>query len=40
MIEDYLLYLRNTRGNTPESCGSVAAGLRFFYKYVADKEIL
>jgi len=40
MIEDYLLYLRNTRGNTAESCGSVAAGLRFFYKYVADKEIL
>ena len=39
MIEDYLLYLRNTRGNTPESCGSVAAGLRFFYKYVAEKEI-
>ena len=40
MIEDYLLYLKNTKGNTPESCGSVAAGLRFFYKYVADKEIL
>jgi site-specific recombinase XerD len=39
MIEDYLLYLKNTRGNTPESCGSVAAGLRFFYKHVADKEI-
>jgi len=39
MIEDYLLYLRNTRGNTAESCGSVAAGLRFFYKHVADKEI-
>ena len=39
MIEDYLLYLRNTKGNTPESCGSVAAGLRFFYKHVAEKEI-
>ena len=39
MIEDYLLYLKNTKGNTPESCGSVAAGLRFFYKHVADKQI-
>jgi len=39
MIEDYLLYLRNTKGNAPESCGFVAAGLRFFYKHVADKEI-
>jgi site-specific recombinase XerD len=39
MIEDYLLYLRNTKGNAPESCAFVAAGLRFFYKHVADKEI-
>ena len=39
MIEDYLLYLRNTKGNAPESCGFVATGLRFFYKHVADKEI-
>jgi site-specific recombinase XerD len=39
MIEDYLLYLKNTKGNTPESCGAVAAGLRFFYKHVADKQI-
>jgi len=40
MIEDYLLYLRNTKGNAPESCAFVATGLRFFYKHVADKEIL
>ena len=39
MIEDYLLYLRNTKGNAPESCAFVATGLRFFYKHVADKEI-
>jgi integrase/recombinase XerD len=39
MIEDYLLYLRNTKGNAPESCAFVAGGLRFFYKHVAEKEI-
>ena len=39
MIDNYLLYLRITRGNTPESCGSAVAGLRFFYKHVAEKEI-
>ena len=27
MIEDYLLYLRNTKGNAPESCAFVATGL-------------
>jgi hypothetical protein len=30
-IEDYLLYLKNGKGNTTGSCGAVAAGLRFFY---------
>jgi integrase/recombinase XerD len=32
-IEDYLLYLKNGKGNTIGSCGAVAAGLRFFYTH-------
>jgi site-specific recombinase XerD len=40
MIEDYLLYLRKNKGNTPGSCASVVSGLRFFYQHVADKQIL
>jgi site-specific recombinase XerD len=39
MIEDYLLYLKNAKGNTPGSCSVVASGLRFFYNHVADKKI-
>jgi integrase/recombinase XerD len=39
MIEDYLLYLKNEKGNSPNSCGSVFTGLRFFYKNVMKKEI-
>jgi len=39
MIEDYLLYLKNEKGNSPNSCGSVLTGLRFFYKYAMKKEI-
>jgi site-specific recombinase XerD len=39
MIEDYLLYLKNGKGNAPNSCGSVLTGLRFFYKYVAQKTV-
>ena len=39
MIEDYLLYLKNEKGNSPNSCGSVLTGLRFFYKNVMKKEI-
>ena len=39
MIEDYLLYLKNDKGNAPNSCGSVLTGLRFFYKNVVQKEI-
>ncbi len=39
MIEDYLLYLKNDKGNAPNSCGSVLTGLRFFYKNVAQKQI-
>jgi site-specific recombinase XerD len=38
-IEDYLLYLKQDKGNSPNSCYSVLTGLRFFYKYVAEKEI-
>ena len=39
MIEDYLLYLKNDIGNSPGSCANVVAGLRFFYNFVADKQI-
>ena len=39
MIEDYLLYLKNDRGNTPGTCGTVVAGLRFFFNHVADKQV-
>ena len=39
MIEDYLLYLKNDKGNAPNSCGTVLTGLRFFYKNVAKKQI-
>jgi integrase/recombinase XerD len=35
-IEDYLLYLKNDKGNTSGSCGAVAAGLRFFYTHVVE----
>ena len=38
-IEDYLLYLKHDKGNAPNSCYSVLTGLRFFYKYVAQKQI-
>jgi len=39
MIEDYLLYLKNEKGNAPNSCGSVLTGLRFFYQNIMKKEI-
>ena len=38
-IEDYLLYLKQDKGNAPNSCYSVLTGLRFFYKYVTEKEM-
>ena len=38
MVEDYLLYLKNSKGNTPGSCASVVTGLRFFYQHVADRQ--
>ena len=39
MIEDYLLYLKNEKGNAPASCCLVLTGLRFFYKHIMDQEI-
>jgi len=38
-IEDYLLYLKNEKGNAPSSCIGVLTGLRFFYKNILKKEI-
>ena len=37
MIEDYLLYLKNDKGNAPGSCVCVVTGLRFLYKNVLQK---
>ena len=39
MIEDYLLYLKNDKGNTAGTCATVVAGLRFFFNHVADNQI-
>ena len=39
MIEDYVLYLKNHKGNSPGTCATVVAGLRFFYNYVADRQV-
>jgi site-specific recombinase XerD len=39
MIDDYLLYLKNEKGNAPASCSSVLTGLRFFYTHILDKQI-
>ncbi|MBW2489383.1 MAG: site-specific integrase [Deltaproteobacteria bacterium] len=39
MIEDYLLYLKNDKGNTIESVGVVVTGLRFFYNKVIEKPV-
>ena len=39
MIEDYLLYLKNDKGNAPNSCASVLTGLRFFYNNVTAQHI-
>jgi site-specific recombinase XerD len=38
-IEDYLLYLKNEKGNAPCTCSSVLNALRFFHKHVAKKQI-
>ena len=39
MIEDYLLYLKNEKGNAPASCCLVLTGLRFFYKHILYHQI-
>jgi site-specific recombinase XerD len=39
MIEDYLLFLKNDKGNAPNSCASTLSGLRFFYNHVAEQKI-
>ena len=39
MIEDYLLYLKNDKGNAPNSCASTLSGLRFFYKHITEQKI-
>ncbi len=39
MIEDYLLYLKNEKGNAPNSCGTVLTGIRFFCNYVMDAMV-
>jgi len=39
MIEDYLLYLKKEKGNTPGTCATVVSGLRFFYNHVADTPV-
>jgi hypothetical protein len=39
MVEDYLLYLKNDKGNTPGTCGTVVAGLRFFYNHVSERQV-
>jgi integrase/recombinase XerD len=39
MIEDYLLYLKNEKGNAPASCCTALTGLRFFYSHILDKQI-
>jgi site-specific recombinase XerD len=38
MIEDYLLHLKNDRGNAPNSLLSVITGLRFFHNHVLSYE--
>ena len=38
MIEDYLLYLKNNKGNAPNSCACVLTGLRFFYHNVTGQN--
>jgi integrase/recombinase XerD len=39
MVDDYLLYLKNDKGNAPNSCGVTLTGLRFFYNHVVQKEV-
>ena len=38
-IDNYLLYLKNEKGNTLGTCGVAASGIRFFFKHVVKKEL-
>lgn len=40
MVDDYLLYLKNDKGSSPNSRSLVITGLRFFYNHVAQKEFV
>ena len=39
MIEDYLLYLKNEKGNALATCCITLTGLRFFYKHILGLQI-
>ncbi len=39
MVEDFLLYLKNQKGNAPNTCGTALSGIRFFYAHVLDRPI-
>jgi site-specific recombinase XerD len=39
MIEDYLLHLKNNKGNASNSCATTLSGLRFFFNHVAEPQI-
>ena len=39
MIEDYLLYLKNEKGNALATCCITLTGLRFFYKHILGQQI-
>jgi site-specific recombinase XerD len=39
MIEDYLVYLKNDRGNSSGTCANAVAGLRFFYNHVSERQV-
>ena len=38
-IEDYLLYLKNEKGNCLGTCAVAASGIRFFFKHVVKKQL-
>ncbi len=39
MIEDYLLFMKNQKGNTLSTCKGALNGIRFFYRHILEKEI-
>jgi site-specific recombinase XerD len=38
MVEDYLLYLRNDKGRSPNTIGTKVSGLKFLYEHVLHNE--